>query len=105
MRTEPLAVPHLADSEVANALRSQALRGAITQEAALLALDRWARLGVGRFAAVGFLPRVWSLRDNLTAYDAAYVALAEALGTTLVTADGRLVTASGPTCPITFVRR
>lgn len=101
---EVVAVPHLADSEIANALRAHVLRGAIEVESALVALDRWARLGVGRFPAAALLPRIWSLRDNLTAYDATYVALAEALETTLVTADRRLAAAAGPTCAITVVR-
>lgn len=58
-----------------------------------------------RFAAVGLLPRIWELRDNLTAYDATYVALAEALACELLPADARLARAPGPTCPVTVVRR
>jgi predicted nucleic acid-binding protein len=102
---ESAAVPHLADSEVAHALRAQALRGRLTPEQARDALGLWARLGVRRFPAVGLLPRIWELRVNLSAYDATYVALSEALGCDLVTADARLAQAPGPTCPITVVRR
>lgn len=102
---ESTAVPHLADSEVAHALRSQVLRGTVGAAVAHAALARWARLGIRRFAVVGLLDRVWELRDNVTAYDATYVALAEALGCNLVTADGRLAQAPGPTCSITVVRR
>jgi predicted nucleic acid-binding protein len=102
---EPVAVPHLADSEVVNAIRAQLLRGQITADDASAAVDRWSRLGVRRYAVVGLLSRVWALRDNLTAYDATYVALAEALACDLVTADARLARAPGPTCPITVVRR
>jgi predicted nucleic acid-binding protein len=98
-------VPHLADSEVAHALRAQVLRGRVGADHARVALMRWARLGVRRYAAVGLLPRIWELRDNLTAYDATYVALAEQLACELVTADARLAGAPGPTCPITVVRR
>lgn len=105
LATESVAVPHLADSEVANAVRANVLRGEIGSEDAGVALARWARLGLRRFAAVGLLPRVWELRENLSAYDATYVALAEALGCELVTADARLARAPGPTCPITVVRR
>lgn len=103
--TEAVVVPHLADPEVAQALRSQVLRGTTEEGAARLALDRWARLGIRRFGVVGLLGRVWDLRENLTAYDATYVALAEALGCELLTADRRLAAAPGPTCPIVVVRR
>jgi predicted nucleic acid-binding protein len=81
------------------------LRGQIGADDAGAALARWARLGVRRFAVVGLLARVWELRDNLTAYDATYVALAEALACELVTADARLAQAPGPRCRITVVRR
>jgi predicted nucleic acid-binding protein len=102
---EPIAVPHLADSEVVNAIRAQLLRRDISADDASAAVDRWSRLGVRRFDAAGLVSRMWELRDNLTAYDATYVALAEALACDLVTADARLARAPGPTCPITVVRR
>ena len=70
-----------------------------------MALARWASLGLRRLAVVGLLSRIWELRDNLSAYDATYVALAEALACELVTADARLAQAPGPTCAITVVRR
>lgn len=54
---------------------------------------------------VGLLARVWALRDNLSAYDATYVALAEAIGCELLTADSRLAGVTGPTCPMIVVRR
>jgi predicted nucleic acid-binding protein len=101
---ETVVVPHLADSEVAHALRAQVLRGNVAAGDAQLALAGWARLGLRRFGVVGLLPRVWELRENLTAYDATYVALAEALACGLVTADSRLAQAPGPTCAITVVR-
>ena len=104
LATESVAVPHLADSEVAHALRSQVLRGRIGLGVARRALDRWARIGIRRFAVVGLLPRIWELRQNLTAYDATYVSLAEAIGCDLLTADARLAMAPGPTCPIAVVR-
>jgi len=102
---ETVVVPHLADSEVTHALRGQVLRGNVGADDALLALAGWARLGLRRFGVVGLLPRVWELRENLTAYDATYVALAEVLACELVTADSRLARAPGPMCPITVVRR
>jgi predicted nucleic acid-binding protein len=104
LATEDVAVPHLADSEVAHALRAQVLRGRADPNDASAALGRWGRLGVRRFAAVGLLSRIWELHDNLTAHDATYVALAEALACDLLTADARLAQAPGPTCPITVVR-
>jgi predicted nucleic acid-binding protein len=101
---EPVAAPHLIDSEIANALRSNVIRGGIEAGHARRALDSWARLGVRRFPVVGLLGRVWELRANLTAYDASYVALAETLGGDLVTADARLAAAPGPTCAVRVVR-
>ena len=53
----------------------------------------------------GLLSRIWELRDNVSAYDATYVAVAEALEAPLVTADGRLARAPGPRCTVTVVRR
>jgi predicted nucleic acid-binding protein len=105
LASETVAVPHLADSEVAHALRAQVLRGTVSAGDAHAALARWGRLGLQRFAAVGLLARIWELRDNLTAYDATYVALAEGLACELVTADARLAQAPGPTCAITVLRR
>lgn len=105
LATETVFVPHLADSEVADALRAQVLRGNVGAADAQAALAQWAQLGLRRFAAVGLLDRIWVLRDNLSAYDATYVALAEALNCGLFTADVRLAQAPGPTCAITIVRR
>jgi predicted nucleic acid-binding protein len=102
---ETVAVPHLVDAEVAHALRAQVLRKRVSADDARAALARWARLGLRRYAVVGLLSRIWELRDNLSAYDATYVALAEASGCDLVTADARLARAPGPTCAIRVVRR
>ena len=79
-------------------------RGAISEAVASQALGRWARLRVIRFAGVGLLRRVWELRENGSAYDGPYVALAESLDCHLVTADARLGRAPGPHCPITVLR-
>lgn len=105
LATESLAVPHLADSEIANALRAQVARGSVPEPAAKGALERWGQLGVTRYAVVGLLDRIWDLRSNLTSYDATYVALAEAAGCALLTGDRRLAAAPGPHCPITVVTR
>jgi predicted nucleic acid-binding protein len=102
---QQLHAPHLIDSELANGLRRRVAAGDISADAAWRALRVWRRLGLTRYPVFALLHRVWELRDNLSAYDASYVALAELLGSTLVTADGRLSRAPGPRCPITVVPR
>lgn len=86
-----MAIPHLADSEVTHALRAQVRRGDVEAEQAAAALTQLAKLGLRRFGAAPHLARIWQLRDDLSASDATYVALAEALGCVLVTADARLL--------------
>lgn len=76
-------------------LRRYAATGTIPVARARLALRHLAELDVERWAHEPLLPRIWALRENLTAYDAAYVALAEALPATLLTADDRLARAPG----------
>ena len=102
---EAIAVPHLIDVEVVHALRRRVLHDQLEAGYASNALRSWAQLGLRRFATVGLLDRIWALRENLTAYDASYVALAESLDCPLATADARLANAPGPTCTITIVRR
>ena len=103
---ERLAAPHLVDSELASARCAPRSAGERSPKlTARRALRTWERMGVERFAAVGLLDRMWQLRANLTAYDATYVALAEALDCTLLSGDARLAAAPGPTCPLTIVRR
>ncbi len=105
LREDAVVCPHLADSEVAHALRAQVLRGEVTAADASSAIDTWGRLGIERVGVRGLLARIWELRDNVSAYDATYVAVAEALEAPLVTADGRLARAPGPRCTVTVVRR
>ena len=102
---EAVACPHLADSEIVHALRRQVLRGTLDDATAERAIAVWARLGLRRVGVTGLLDRIWELRENLSAYDATSVALAEGLDITLVTADGRLARAPGPRCTITVVPR
>lgn len=92
---ETLHAPHLLDVEVAQVLRRYASRGEISAARGRLSLGLLARLPVARYAHEPLLARMWALRENLTAYDAAYVALAEALGATLLTRDERLASAPG----------
>ncbi|MCY3850171.1 MAG: type II toxin-antitoxin system VapC family toxin [Acidimicrobiaceae bacterium] len=100
-----LAAPHLVDAEVLQTMRKLLHRGAMTPNDAEQAIHRWTRLGVERFPTTGLSARIWSLRDNISANDASYIALAEALNCPLLTADSRLSSAPGPTCPITVLPR
>jgi predicted nucleic acid-binding protein len=88
-----LHAPHLLDVEVAQVLRRFVREGDVTASRAREALADLADLQVERYPHELLLPRAWELRDNLTAYDAVYVALAELLGATLLTRDDRIRTA------------
>jgi predicted nucleic acid-binding protein len=90
-----LHAPHLADVEVAQTLRRYVREGEIDPASGTRALDDLRALDLQRHSHEPLLERVWALRDNLTAYDAVYVALAEALETRLLTCDGRLARAPG----------
>lgn len=104
LREEAIVCPHLVDSEVVQALRAQVRRGEVDPVDAARAVDTWGRLGVGRVGVAGLLARIWELRGAVSAYDATYVAVAEALEAPLLTADGRLARATGPRCTMTVVR-
>ena len=92
---ESLHVPYLFDVEVLQVLRRHNLSGVLASERAQLALSRLRSTRLTRYPHAPFWPRIWELRDGLTAYDAAYVALAETLDAPLVTKDARLARASG----------
>ena len=87
---ETLHAPHLLDLEVAQVLRRYAAAGALTEERGTQALQDLGDLPFERYPHNLFLERIWELRHTLTAYDAAYVALAEALAAPLVTRDAAL---------------
>ena len=98
---EDLAAPHLLDSEVTHVLRGLALRGALTDEQAALAMRGFGELAIMRYPADWLRPRMWALRHNLSAYDATYVALTEmTAATSLLTTDARLANAPGVRCPV-----
>jgi len=99
-----LHAPHLADVEVAQALRRYVREGELEPDAALSALEDLRALDLERHPHEPLLSRVWALRDNLTAYDAVYVALAEALDSTLLTCDGKLARAPGVSRHVELVR-
>lgn len=92
---ETLHAPHVLDLEVANALRRLAMRGNITADVAQQALHEYALYPVERYPALALLDRVWELRSNMSAFDAAYVALAEVLDAPLITTDAHLGRAPG----------
>lgn len=100
---ESVAAPHLVDSEICHSLRRMCRLGTIAVLGAERLINSWTQLGVQRFGVVALLGRMWELRDNLSAYDATYVALAEALDYPLLTADGHLARAPGLRCSITVL--
>ena len=93
-----LAYPALMPFEVASGLRSLAARGTITPSFAAVALQSVTQLGGVECPFSGLSDRVWQLRENVSSYDAAYIALAELLDVPLLTLDGRLHADPGTTC-------
>jgi predicted nucleic acid-binding protein len=96
--SDELVAPHLMPFEAANILRRAALAGDITADSASLAHGDLLELRVELWPHAPLAERCWQLRDNVTTYDAAYVALAEVLDAPLVTLDQRLASAPGPRC-------
>jgi predicted nucleic acid-binding protein len=92
---ESIHAPHLLDVEVVHALRRHALRGSLTPKRSAEALEDLADMRLTRYPHAPFLGRIWELRENVTAYDAVYLALAEALDAPLLTSDRRLAQAPG----------
>jgi predicted nucleic acid-binding protein len=90
-----LHIPHLADIEIAQVIRRYVMAGEFDAQRGHLALADLADFPLQRHAHLIMLDRIWELRDNLTSYDAAYVALAEALDAPLITRDRRIATAAG----------
>jgi predicted nucleic acid-binding protein len=94
-RNETLHAPHLLDLEVTQVLRRLALQGAVPVRRADEAVRDLLDLRITRYPHLVLLPRIWQLRRNLSAYDAAYIVLAEKLGAALVTRNDRLASALG----------
>ena len=99
-RNQSLHAPHLLDLEVTQVLRRLVREGAVSAQRADEAVQDLLDLRINRYPHSVLLPRIWQLRHNLSAYDAAYVVLAEKLGAVLLTRDGRLGSASGHAVPI-----
>jgi predicted nucleic acid-binding protein len=94
LRNESLHAPHLLDVEVPQVMRRMIRARAVSAERAHQLLEDLFSLRLTRYPHFVFLPQIWRLRDNLSAYDAAYVVLAQELGATLITRDARLASAS-----------
>ncbi len=95
-----VAAPDLVDVETVAVLRKRWLARTISESRFGAAIDDLEDLAIDRYPTLGFMRRAYELRDDVTAYDAAYVALAETLECELLTADERLSKAVGPRCQI-----
>ena len=105
LEVEPECVlPNLADIEVVSVLRKQWLAGTMTEARCIRAIRYLAALPFPRYEASPLLERAFELRSTVTVYDGVYVALAERLGATLVTMDGRLARAPGIRCRVHLFR-
>ena len=98
------SAPDLVDVETVSVLRRRWLQGDLTDERFRSAIDDLLALPITRFPTGALMPRAFELRANVTAYDACYVALAEALECTLVTSDQRLANAPTINCSTEILR-
>ncbi len=100
---EQLTAPEIIDLEVMAAWRRLVQRGLLPARRAAEAVRDLSLFPMQRAPHRPLLARCWELRDTVTVYDAAYVALAEALGVPLITTDGRLSRATGPRCAVDLI--
>jgi predicted nucleic acid-binding protein len=100
---DALFAPAHLDAEIVSALRRMARGNKVLERAVPQALVHLAGFPIRRMLLPPLLERMWQLRDNVTAYDAAYIALAERLDTALITCDARLASANGPTCTFDLI--
>jgi predicted nucleic acid-binding protein len=99
LATAVIHAPHLLDVEVMSVFRRLSRAGTLAEGEVERCLAAFQALGIRRSGHRPLLAGIWRLRHNLSAYDATYVSLAEALGCPLLTADRRLAAAPGPECP------
>jgi predicted nucleic acid-binding protein len=97
---ERLAAPAVMEIEVVSTWRGFSRAGRLPAERAEAALADLAGMRLERAPHGPLMPRIWELRDNLSTYDAAYVALAETMDTVLLTGDARLGRAPGIQCEV-----
>jgi predicted nucleic acid-binding protein len=102
-RNQSLHAPELLDLEVAQVLRRLVREHSLSASRAEAAIEDLLDLRITRYPHALLLPRIWQLRHNLSAYDAAYVVLAEKLGATLLTRDAKLASAAGHAATIEVV--
>lgn len=104
LRGERLVAPHLIDIEVLSAWRRLAAAGDVDERRGALAMEDFRAIRLDRVRHVPLMGRCWELRQNLTVYDATYVALAEAMDVALLTADAKLAAAPGLQCAVELLR-
>lgn len=104
LRGERLVAPHLIDIEVVSAWRRLAAAGDVDERRVALAMEDLRSIRLDRVPHVPLMGRCWELRQNLTIYDATYVALAEAMDVALLTADAKLAAAPGLRCAVELLR-
>lgn len=103
-KDETIHAPALIDLEVAQVLRRFVARGDMTEGRARASLDLLVAFPIERYSHETLVHRIWALRENLTAYDAAYVALAEGLRAPLLTCDAKLAAAPRVRAPIELIQ-
>lgn len=102
-RGQTLHAPHLIDIEIAQVIRRYISAGELTPERGMQAIEDLIDVRITRYSHDIFLPRIWELRTNMTAYDAAYVALAEILDSPLLTRDAKLARSQGSMAKIQLI--
>ena len=103
MATDELAAPEIIDLEVISSLRGLNRSGYLTNERSSQAMFELATAPIDRASHQPLISRIWELRHNVTAYDASYIALAEAWDAPLLTADRKLASAPGVRCEVELI--